>query len=558
MNPLAPYFDPTVRFQRQYAEHLLNRFRYLPCPGAHVLLEDVWVAPRGLNRALGATPLIVTGAPGAGKTTTLTHLAVAQARALLEHPHARVPIFFAARELDPDALPRPSDLPRALNISPTLAAQCPRDFFAAALANGRVLMLVDDLDALPPASRAAWLGEFAAARVVATSAATLAGWNAFALPGWNDGDLRTFAQRWDAANASAFLAALDQKDVPRSLSANPLTLTLLARVWRAGQPLPTRRTDLFQAVAHDVLGESDELARLLEETALATLRGTPAQNGCLAKSRGFLRAGKNRTADFVHDLWRAYFAARALRRSSDFASLAEHLSDSAWRETILFYAGLGDASALVDALVARGDFSLAGYALAHARTARADLFESVTRELISRAWEMDARATAALAEMPNPLAVDEFATRLKEPDPTLRARAVDLLGQLQTERSIEYLLPRLRDPDAAVRVHAIHALGRARTDRVVEPLLVVLRGDARLGQVDSRLRAAAARALGEIGAEKAVPALVVELQTGAPEVRAAAAEALARLDSPLASESLSEFANAGDELARAALLQMRR
>jgi len=59
-----------------------------------------------------------------------------------------------------------------------------------------------------------------------------------------------------------------------------------------------------------------------------------------------------------------------------------------------------------------------------------------------------------------------------------------------------------------------------------------------VGTVDTRLRVAAAQALGEIGSDKAVPALVVELQIGEPAVRAVAAEALKRINSPLMIRSL--------------------
>jgi HEAT repeat protein len=263
-----------------------------------------------------------------------------------------------------------------------------------------------------------------------------------------------------------------------------------------------------------------------------------------------MRQGRNQTAEFVHELWQAYFAARALRQAPDMSALSEHLHEPTWWDTALFYAGLGDASELVESLVARGNVALAGYAVAHAQQVRTDLRESVTQALITRAWEGDGHAIAALSEMSSESGVDHFSKLLKDKDPNVRTRAAEILGWLQLDRGIEYLLPQLRDVSPDVRDKVLEALGHARTERVIEPLLVALRGDPRVGVSDTRLRIAAAKALGEVASDKAVPALIVDLQIGEPEVRAVAAEALKRITSPLMLKPLASVAASGDDLAR--------
>jgi len=550
MNSLAALFDPAVRFQRAYAAYLQTRLRYLPCPGARVALESVWVEPRGLRAALARNArLVVTGAPGSGKTTTLAHLAITAARTLLENPHAPVPLFFSARA-DP-TLPRLFDLPRGLNLSNALVAQTPRIFFASAFASRRALVLIDDADALAAETMRAALKEYKNATIIASAENLLPDFVAYDLPGFRDGDLAAFAKNFDAPNAAAFLSALKTNEVPRALTANPLTLSLLARVWRSDAPLPTRRADLFDASAREILGDADETLELLEGVALAMQRGHPVSNELprgVAKSRGLLRAAKNRAVDtftsfsarFTHDLWQAYFAARALRHAPDFAPLRDHLSDPAWRDVILFYAGLGDATELILNLQSQGEAILAAHAAAHARDLRADLRAAVTRDLVHRAWDGDPRALAVLREMPGDAVVDEWAAKLKDADPAIRLRAAEMLGHLQTDRGVDYLLPHLRDVNGDVRDQVVKALGRAYTDRVIEPLLVALRGEP-------RLRVAAAKALGEIASDKALPALVVDLQTGEPELRAAAADALKRIHSPLLIESLEGLMQSPDE-----------
>ncbi len=68
------------------------------------------------------------------------------------------------------------------------------------------------------------------------------------------------------------------------------------------------------------------------------------------------------------------------------------------------------------------------------------------------------------------------------------------------------------------------------------------------------MRVAAARALGHTGSEKAVPALIVDLSVGEPEVRAAAVEALAMIRSQLAVRPLQSMvaSNTPDDVRAAA------
>ncbi len=550
MNPLTRLLDSSIRFETQYAEHLLNRFRYLSYPGARIPVETEWVEPRGMRAALAASArLVVTGAAGTGKTTLLTALAITYARQVRVTPRTALPLYFSARELQ--TLPRITDLPRGLNLRDDLAAQCPRIFFADVFSGGRARVLIDDADGLAPEHLQAILREYKDAHIIATAQTALPGFDEFALPGFRDGDLELFARNLNTPHAATFLAALRANNVPRTLTANPMTFGLLAHIWRSDQALPTDRTQLFEQYAQGILGDNDETAKVLETIALALQQGGVASNEYLARGRGFLRAGKNRTADFVHELWQAYFAARALRAANT-PLWRDHLDDPAWRETILFYAGLGDAEPLVTELLTRGDPSFAGLVVAHAREAHAEWRETITRKLVALAWAGDANAIAALAQMQSDSAVDGFAAQLKMQDPAVRMRAAHILGALQLDRGIEYLLPQLRDLNPDVRDQVVAALGNARTDRVIEPLLVALRGDPRGGAVDTRMRVAAARALGMIASDKALPALVVDLQIGEPPVRAVAAEALKRLPSPLLSAPLTGLLRAEDAAVRQA------
>lgn len=545
MNSLVAFFDPTLRFQRAYAEYLCARFGYLPFPGTRVTLDAEWLEPRGLMATLArASRVVITGAPGAGKTTTLVYLAVTAAQRLLKNPHAPVPLFFSART---DAsLPYIYDLPRSLTLGDTLAARTPRLFFPTVFAERRALVLIDDADALDNEVLRFALKEYQNATIIASAETPLDDFVEYRLPGLRDSEIETFAKKLGVTDAAAFLTALKSNNIPRALSSNPLLVRLLVHLWQSAIPLPTRRAEIFDAYARTMISEPATLT-LLENIALDLQYGRPVSNSALAKSRGFLRAVKQRTVEFAHPLWQAYFAARALHHTGGLASLRPHLNDPAWREVILFYAGLGDATDLVLNLQSQGEEWLAARAAAHASTLRADLRETIRQTWLKRACTGDVQAINLLREMHDERVVEECARELQSSDARARQRAVEVLGQLQMDRAVDHLLPRLRDQDAAVRETVVGALGHAYTDRVLEPLLVALRGDTHTLSTDSRMRCAAAKALGEIGTIKAVPALVVALQQGTSEIRAAAADALKQIHSPLMIESLQSFAQSPDD-----------
>ncbi len=316
--------------------------------------------------------------------------------------------------------------------------------------------------------------------------------------------------------------------------------------------LPTRRAPLFdEYVRAKLANESDPefAARALEGIALSTKRGQRATDEHLARGYDLLIERASGRVEFKHSLLQDFLAARALRRNPDFAPMREQLDDPAWSDVALFYAGLGDAADITRAAllgeskdVSVERLAFAASALAATSEPHAQLLEQTVKGLVARAWDdHDERAMRALGELRSNMASDFFAAKLKDKNSETRLRAAFILGKLHTDRALEYLLPQLRDPSDDVRVQVIASLGQSRSERVLEPLLVALRGDPRVASTDTRLKIAAAHALGEYGTDKAVPALIVDVQVSDDDVRAQAIIALEKIRGGFATKPLTEI-----------------
>lgn len=420
------------------------------------------------------------------------------------------------------------------------------------------------------------------------------GFTPLALLPFNEREIISFAESWfplppvkghavRRANraAEAFVASLKADAGTRELAANPLSLFMLVQVYHPAEAsapapvsaptarviqmaggqssatpfdvpvrvniaaLPTRRAQLFDEYIKAALtaeSDPDFAARALEGIALSIKRGQRAKSEHLARGYGLLEERPSGRVEFKHSLLGDFLAARALRRNPDLAPLREHLFDPEWRDVVLFYAGLGDVGEVVKEILETGDYYFAAYVLSASDQAASELSEQVVKPLVQRAWDdHDERAMDALGAWRSNMATDFFAAKLRERNAELRKHAAYVLGRLHTDRALEYLLPQLRDNNPDVRDQVVASLGQSRSDRVIEPLLVALRGDPRVGTVDTRMRIAAARALGEVGTDKAVPALIVDLQVGEPEVREQAIVALNKIRSEFAIKPLESL-----------------
>jgi HEAT repeat protein len=137
-----------------------------------------------------------------------------------------------------------------------------------------------------------------------------------------------------------------------------------------------------------------------------------------------------------------------------------------------------------------------------------------------------------------------FVEALSDDRPELRMAAASGLGRIGDSNATSALVERLADPDPRVRTRSAIACGRIGDPRAVEPLEARLRDDS---SVD--VRRAAADALGEIGTEGAMGALLGS-DDDSVTVRRVVADALGQFGSIEPVDALVDFLGDDDETVR--------
>lgn len=118
---------------------------------------------------------------------------------------------------------------------------------------------------------------------------------------------------------------------------------------------------------------------------------------------------------------------------------------------------------------------------------------------------------------------------LKDADPDVRRNAAWTLGRQRDPRLVEPLINALHDDVADVRVRVVESLGNFKDERVVTALLDTLQSDA-----DAEVRAYAAQSLARLPDAQAVEPLIAALDDDESLVRAAVAGALGAIHDPRA------------------------
>lgn len=155
-------------------------------------------------------------------------------------------------------------------------------------------------------------------------------------------------------------------------------------------------------------------------------------------------------------------------------------------------------------------------------------------------------AVTGLIRVGGAVVVGRLVGLLRE-SPAIRNMAIEVIGRVLPE-AIEAVLPLLTSPDPHVRRLIVDALGPPSDPRVVGPLREMLRDPS------PNLRASAAEALGRLHVREAVPALTA-LLNDEEWVVFSAVTALAEIGDPEGLAPLLTLAGRGDDAARAAAVE---
>lgn len=161
---------------------------------------------------------------------------------------------------------------------------------------------------------------------------------------------------------------------------------------------------------------------------------------------------------------------------------------------------------LLDALTGEPDASVRRFYLSALSTVGADIGQHVSRRLRDDRWHVLRNMLYLIRECRAEQLVADVRRLLKHDHPAVAAEALRTLIEFKTADSIPHLKALLRSENAEVRRNAIRIAAKYRIADAVENLVAILNRRDILG-TETRYKADAIKALGEIGDPRAVPAL---------------------------------------------------
>src|SRR5258707_189920 len=137
-------------------------------------------------------------------------------------------------------------------------------------------------------------------------------------------------------------------------------------------------------------------------------------------------------------------------------------------------------------------------------------------------WWVRTRAADALGKIGGPKVVDAVLALIKDENQDIRRAAIEILNQTKDERAVAQLIEATRDPDWWVSERAVDALAEIGSSKALPRFVDMLQGEA-------KSLPTVIRAIGKIGDQKSLEALMPMLSRPENEVKVEAISALAKL-----------------------------
>jgi HEAT repeat protein/tRNA A-37 threonylcarbamoyl transferase component Bud32 len=137
-------------------------------------------------------------------------------------------------------------------------------------------------------------------------------------------------------------------------------------------------------------------------------------------------------------------------------------------------------------------------------------------------WWVRTRAADALGKIGGPKVVDAVLALIKDENQDIRRAAIEILNQTKDERAVAQLIEATRDPDWWVSERAVDALAEIGSSKALPRFIDMLQGEA-------KSLPTVIRAIGKIGDQRSLEALLPMLTRPENEVKVEAISALAKL-----------------------------
>ncbi len=137
---------------------------------------------------------------------------------------------------------------------------------------------------------------------------------------------------------------------------------------------------------------------------------------------------------------------------------------------------------------------------------------------------------------------DTLAALLRDPDDDVRAAAARALERLESFGSLGEVLDSLKKGDMGAKIKALYALGRIGGEQVLPALIYCAT------RPEEDIRSVAVEVLGGLAHPKGLPAIVDCLKDPSPAIRAKAVAALGNFRDPTLASQLAPFLDENDGL----------